>query len=175
MRKPRQIIPGATYHVVARANRQEFIFENPNIRDLLLDVVHRASQKYRFDLVNFCIMSNHVHLMIRPIDGSSLSRIMQWILGVFAGIYNRLFGLKGHVWYDRFRSRVITSFRQWVATFAYILENPIRAGVAKRPDTYRASGAYHMLHRDYSIIDTPQSHIQLLFPELASGLLLAPP
>ncbi len=52
-------------------------------------------------------MGNHFHLIIRPQKNENLSRIMQWILSVFALKFNRLFTYSGHVWYDRFTSKII--------------------------------------------------------------------
>ena len=74
MRKPRKLILGAEYHVVARANRQEFIFKSDQIKDLFLDVVRRAKKKYSFVIRNFCIMSNHIHLLIRPGAGDGYAK-----------------------------------------------------------------------------------------------------
>lgn len=162
MRRNRVICPGAEYHVVARANRREFILESSRVKELLLAVIREARKRFEFTIRNFCIMSNHVHLILRPGDGESLSRIMQWILGVFAIRYNRLFGLEGHVWYDRFRSRVIETFRQLLSTFVYITENPVRAGLVTRPIHYHYSGVTHIRDGDFRIVDRPVGIFRLL-------------
>ena len=52
-----------------------------------------------------------------------------WILATFAINYNKLFGLIGHVWYDRFHSTIIYNFMQYVRTFLYIGENPVKAKI----------------------------------------------
>src|SRR5574344_2177022 len=109
MRKPRKIIVNGTYHICARANRQELILENEQIKLLFLVVLPRAKKKYGFIFRNFCIMGNHVHLEIMPKNEVSLSKIMQWILSVFAQQYNKIHNYKGHVWYDRFKSKAIES------------------------------------------------------------------
>jgi REP element-mobilizing transposase RayT len=84
MRKRRQLRPGAIYHVVARANRQEMIFEPDAFKQIFLAAIIRAKKKYRFSLFNFCIMGNHIHFIIQPGEKADLSKIMQWILSVFA-------------------------------------------------------------------------------------------
>jgi len=53
------------------------------MKDLFLEVIVRAKGKFRFRIENFCVMGNHIHLMIRPGTRESLSRIMQWVLSVF--------------------------------------------------------------------------------------------
>ncbi len=145
MRKPRFLQDGACYHVTARANRREFILIEPKIKEQLVEVILRARRKFGFELLNYCIMSNHIHLMIQPKSGTSLSRIMQWILSVFAMGFNRRFGYVGHVWYDRFHSSVLSSFVQSLRTFLYIADNPLRAGMVARAGEYLWSGVRELL------------------------------
>lgn len=166
MRHSRVLQPDAEYHVVARANRREFIFDSPEIKELFLDVLRRAKKKYAFSVSNFCIMSNHFHLMIRPAAGESLSRIMQWILSVFAARFNRRFGYVGHVWYDRFKSKIIASFRHFLAAFFYIAANPVRANMVAGITDYPFSGLQHIRDGDFSILDPPIDQLLHLFPEL---------
>lgn len=113
-------------------------------------------------------MSNHFHLMIRPGPGESLSRIMQWILSVFTAAFNRIFGYVGHVWYDRFKSRIIASLRQFIATFEYIVRNPVEAHIVASAADYRYGGIHHIRNGDFSIVHRPDSLISLLFPSLVN-------
>src|SRR5512145_89083 len=107
MRRPRELQADARYHVTARANRKEMILDTSAMKELFLSVVKRAKEKYDFRLENFCIMGNHVHFLIQPGRGESLSAIMRWILSVFAMAYNKIRCMTGHVWGCRFFSRII--------------------------------------------------------------------
>jgi putative transposase len=169
MRQPRYLQAGAEYHVVARANRSEYILESPEIKELFLNVVRKAKQKYSFSVRNFCVMSNHFHVMIRPAPGESLSKIMQWILSVFAVKFNRIFGYVGHVWYDRFKSKVIESFRHFLATFLYITANPVKARMVEAVTDYPFCGLRHIRDGDYTIVDRPTGELTLLLSELFSS------
>lgn len=171
MRHPRKIIPRVEYHVVARANRQEFILKSEQMKELFLDVVRRAKKRYSFTVRNFCIMSNHIHFLIRPGQGESLSRIMQWILSVFAAKFNRIFGLNGHVWYDRFKSVVIENLRHFAAAFEYISANPVKAGIVTDVMHYRHNGIRHIRDGDYSVVEPPDELVCLLFPSVCMALL----
>jgi putative transposase len=162
MRKSRHIVPGAGYHVVARANRQEFIFKSKRVKELFLSVTERAKKKFRFSLSSFCIMSNHIHFLIFPMEGESLSRIMQWILSVFAAKYNRIFGLKGHVWYDRFKSSVVHTMRYFAAAFKYIAANPVKASIVEHPSDYPFGGLYHIRNGDWRVVTPPREIAKLL-------------
>ncbi len=127
MRRSRILQDGALYHVTARANRKEMILDSDEIKELFLEVLRRAKGKYSFRLENFCIMGNHFHLMVRPEKRTNLSRLMQWIMSVFAMAYNRIHGLVGHVWGSRFFSRIVSGLKDFLKMFAYIDDNPVDA------------------------------------------------
>ncbi len=129
MRKPRQTIEDGKYHVTARANRQEMIMQDDKIKELFYTTVARAKKKYSFSIENICIMGNHFHLIIKPGKGESISKIMQWIMSVFAMAYNKLLNIHGHVWGERFFSRIIARFREFYAIFYYLDDNPVNAGL----------------------------------------------
>jgi REP element-mobilizing transposase RayT len=143
MRKPRELEDGADYHVTARSNRSEMLFEeDPCYKELLLQYVEKAKKKYDFEIQNICVMGNHIHMIIRPGKGSRLCDIMKSILGGFARRYNIINNLKGHVWYDRFKSKVIHQMQQFFNTFAYISNNPVRAMIVPHPWDYKYSAIY---------------------------------
>ena len=93
-----------------------------------------------FDLMNGLRSIIESSMDIEPKENANLSKIMQWILSVFAVRYNKLFNYKGHVWYDRFKSKLINSLLQYIRTFLYIANNPVRAGLADHPLKFAYSG-----------------------------------
>ncbi|MFQ3621279.1 MAG: transposase [Spirochaetales bacterium] len=166
MRKPRKIISGSTYHVVARANRKEFILQENKIKILFLEVIKEAKRKYSFSLLNFCIMNNHIHFLIKPTHNSNLSRIMQWILSVFAQRFNRIMGYTGHVWYDRFKSIIINGLQELLHAFRYIAENPVRAGIVQNPLDYPFNGVSFLRNKEYFILEKPDISLINALPEI---------
>ena len=143
MRKNRILLEGAEYHVTARINRGEKIFLVQNDRDLFMDTLKKVKNKYNFTIKNFCIMGNHVHLLIKPGPGESLSKIMQWLLGVFAQLWNKKHGLTGHLWGDRFYSRIIQGLLDFIRVFQYIDDNPVIAGIVIKPEQWEYGGLWH--------------------------------
>lgn len=140
MRKPRVIVEGATYHVTARINRGEYIFEdNPFLKEMFIDIIHHTHELYKFSACAVTIMDNHIHMMIQPEENERLDKIMNSILSTFARRYNTMYNLHGHVWYDRFKSKVIATKKQLVNTLRYICNNPVRAGIIKNPVEYKFS------------------------------------
>jgi len=166
MRKPREICFNAEYHVTAKINRGEFALESREVKNLFLSVVSRSKKTHSFRLRHFVVMSNHIHFLIKPGEDESLSRIMQWILGVFAVYYNKQFNLNGHVWHDRFKSKVIKSYRQLIATFKYICNNPVKAEMVETPIEYRYGGLWFIRNREFELIEPPDPFLLILLPEL---------
>lgn len=164
MRKPRELQNGAVYHVTARVNRGEMILDEKGMKDLFLHVLARARAKYRFRVENFCVLGNHIHLMIRPGERESLSRIMQWILSVFAMAFNRLHGYTGHVWGCRFFSRIMKSFIQFAKVFEYIDKNPVEANRVETARDWRHGGLWHHRHGLRGIVDELGVYSALAFP-----------
>jgi putative transposase len=146
MRMPRILREGARYHVYARANRKEMIFASDVAKELFLAALMEAKVKFNFRIENFVIMGNHIHFIICPEFGASLSVIMKWLLGVFAIRYNKYFKLTGHVWGERFHSHIIESIREYLAIFKYIDGNPFVAKLVERMDDW-LYGRFHLRER----------------------------
>jgi REP element-mobilizing transposase RayT len=91
---------------------------------LLRDVV----QSYRWDCYAFCLMGTHYHVVIAA-DREALSAGLQRLNGVYAQLFNRRHGRTGHVFGDRFHAWVIADERHVRAACAYVVENPVRAGI----------------------------------------------
>jgi putative transposase len=155
MRKPRELKNGAQYHVIARANRGEHILSTTDMKKMFLGILKKAKKRYRFSIINFCIMGNHVHLILKPGKNESLSRIMQWVLSLFAIKYNKRCNVVGHVWYDRFKSLILHTLTQFLRTFTYIAENPVKAGLVKHALQYEFNGIRCMRKKRYDILDPP--------------------
>lgn len=173
MRKPRQLIEGAWYHVTVRANRREMLLDREEVRDLFLLFVARAKKRYSFSIANFCVMGNHVHLQIQPGRGSSLSAIMRWILGNFARAFNRKRGWTGHFWGDRFHSRILDGFRAFAVAFDYIDANPVKAGLVAIACLWRHGGAWHERMGEGSILGELEPWIAVLAAARAVPVALA--
>ena len=164
MRKPRVLAPTGTvgrYHVTARTNLQEFIFEAEAIKQMLLDIIKEAREEkhFRFAVKNFCIMDNHVHLILEIPVGESLSKLMQWVLSVFALRFNSMFKRKGHVWHDRFHSQILQDRYYQDDAFVYVADNPVKANLVLKPWEYKYNGVTFILNNDFSLIDKPPEYL----------------
>ena len=169
MRLRRLLRDGAEYHVTARINRSEMILSFEEEKDLLLTVIKRAKKRYRFQIKNFCIMNNHLHLLIKPGENESLSRIMQWILSVFAMAWNRKHNLHGHVWGERFYSRIVEGIVDFLRVFIYIDDNPVLAQLVDSSWKWRFGGLWHHHHGITGVADPPDDIVLHYCPEHGMG------
>jgi putative transposase len=165
MRHPRQLAEGARYHVTARANRKEMILDSGAMKELFLSVLKRAKRKYDFRLENFCLMGNHFHLVIQPGRGESLSAIMRWIMSVFAMAYNRILGFTGHVWGNRFFSRIIATLRDLLEVFEYVDDNPVKSSQVDDRRDWRWGGLWHDRTGCRDLVEAPVDWMLSLLPE----------
>ena len=166
MRKKREFIDGAFYHVTSRTNNKIYIFERKLGQKIMLMTLQEAKEKFHFALTNFCIMSNHIHLLIKPQNGVSLSTIMQWIKTHSAKRWNFIHGSKDHVWGHRFFARAIKDMQEYYHVMNYIDQNPVVAGLVQNPAEWKASGAFYKLHGIANLVDysprEKQNYVRLL-------------
>jgi len=146
MRKKRVIIEGAAYHVTSRTNAKIPAFENDLSRKVMLVTLEDAKEKYGFRLHNFCIMPNHIHLLITPGSGTNLSRIVQWIKTHSAKRWNRVNRSIDHLWGERFFSRQIKDLTDYLFVQNYIDQNPVKAGLVSKPQDWEDCGAYYLVN-----------------------------
>jgi len=138
-----------------RVNYSQMKLEPIAVKELYSKVVEDAKLKYKFRIEAFCIMNNHVHLVVEPGINEDISRIMQWINGVFAVRYNHMMGISGCFWGERFYSRVIQRLRDYLRTLEYIEENPVRANLVRYAVDWLFGSARHRLNQCYDILDAP--------------------
>jgi putative transposase len=165
MRKNRILREGAEYHVTARINRGEMALSPRDVKGLFMQIIKRAKKKYDFQLKNFCIMENHIHLLIKPGSEESLSRIMQWILSVFAMAWNRMHHINGHLWGERFFSRIICGITDTIRVFMYIDDNPVEAFLVKNAREWEYGGLWHHKWSIEGIVEEPDPFICHFCPE----------
>jgi putative transposase len=116
------------YIVTVKINRGRHELKKARAKRLFAQKLEEAKKKYPCEVYNFAIMDNHIHILIRPLKGACLSRLMQWLLGNFAKAWNKMKGLKaGRLWGDRFRSRLIESEEGFARVFEYISQNPVQS------------------------------------------------
>ncbi|MCL6472739.1 MAG: transposase [Firmicutes bacterium] len=159
-RRPRIDIPNLLYHVVARGNYQQDIFYSDADRELYLELLAFYKEKLGFTVYAFCLMSNHVHLLLRPTEKSSLAEIVKSLHSRYAKKCNYRQKQRGHLFQERFYSVVVDSEAYLLELTRYIHLNAVRAGITSKPQDYKWSSLRTYIGLDYyPFID--RSHLTL--------------
>jgi REP-associated tyrosine transposase len=149
----------AMHHVTLRCNNREFLFSTPTF-NLFLDVLQEARRSFPISLYNYCLMTNHLHLLFKVGHADTLSKVMHWISSTFSKRFNRMAGRRGHLWEGRFRSTIIEESSFFFRCMAYIDLNPVRARMVATPLDYRWCGHRALRNGDESVLDFHRLHLE---------------
>ncbi len=139
-RNARCILPGLAYHVTQRGTNRQKIFFSAAHRKTYLGLLERNCADAGVRVLAYCLMSNHVHLVVVPERADSLAVLFRRVHGAYAQAVNAGLGRSGHLWQNRFYSCPLSERHLWIA-LRYVEANPVRAGIAARPGEYRWSSA----------------------------------
>ena len=151
-RTPRFTYARAVHHVTMRCNNKEFLFDQPSFQ-WYLDVLFEACDRFGVHLYDYCLMTNHVHLLFQVPADDVLSPFMHRVANRFANRFNAARKRKGHLWEGRFLSTIIEAPPYFLRTMAYVDLNPVRARMVKHPADYPWSGHRHLRSGDAELIE----------------------
>src|SRR5258708_33101508 len=126
-RLTRPVEDGLVYHAINRGNNRADVFADNADHEAFQDALTKTQGRYPFQLVGYCVMTNHFHLLIRPEKGQSISRILQSLTVAHTWRYHKRHRTVGHVWQGRFKSPVIQADDPLLVVLRYIEANPLRA------------------------------------------------
>jgi len=129
---------GALYHVTARGDRREDIYESDTDRRLFLNVLGSVCERYNWVCHAYCLMSNHYHLLIETPD-ANLSKGMRQLNGVYTQAFNRSNDRVGHVFQGRYKSILVDKQSYLLELARYIVLNPVRAEMVRSARDWRWS------------------------------------
>ncbi|MDH4048654.1 MAG: transposase [Gammaproteobacteria bacterium] len=136
-RQPRTFIPGYPHHIVQRGHNHNAVFVEKADYETYLKTLIEWKAKYDVGVYAYCLMTNHVHLVLVPYsDGNAISHLMRRLSARHGRRINRLEQRTGTLWSGRFKSSLIDTDRYLMACLRYVELNPVRAGIADRPDEY---------------------------------------
>lgn len=131
----RLALPGGIYHLIARGNDRQDVFQDKRDRKLFLAVLEHSVERYGWLCHSYCLMDNHYHLLVET-PKPNLSIGMRQLNGLYARRFNIRHGRCGHVFQARFRSIVVQRDSHLLRTARYIVLNPVRAGVCTHPEQW---------------------------------------
>jgi putative transposase len=144
--------------VIARGNNRQAVFHDDGDYLAFLKALRDLKERKRFGLYGYCLLGNHIHLLLRPAD-SSVSRVMQSLLVSHTQRYHRFHHSGGHVWQGRFKSPVVQDDEHLLTVLRYIEANPLRAQLVERAGDYRwSSFRAHGLGETDGLLDRVEAY-----------------
>jgi putative transposase len=140
-RTPRFIVPGLPHHITQRGNYRQPVFTSDGDRHFFLRRLNDRAQQYEIDVLAWCLMSNHFHLIAIPRREDSLALGLGALLSEYSLRMNTLRGeMRGHAWQSRYYSCALRRHHLWMA-LRYVELNPVRARIVEKPEQYPWSSA----------------------------------
>jgi REP element-mobilizing transposase RayT len=107
MRKLRVLQQGVWYEISTQINNRELLFCVKKAREIFEQVFRETERRFAFEIQGLSFEGDLLKFYIRPEDGLQLPDIMKWMKQTFARRYNRATGRTGHIWGDRYWSRIL--------------------------------------------------------------------
>jgi len=134
------VLPGHPHHVVQRGNNRQDVFIADEDRRTYLSLLGRQAQKHQLRIIGYCLMTNHVHLVVVPADEPGLANGIGRTHFIYAQLFNERHDRSGHLWQARFYSCALEPARLPVA-LRYVEQNPVRSGLVGAAWKYPWSSA----------------------------------
>ena len=169
-RTARAVEPGTIYHVLNRGNGRMQLFHKPEDFEAFQKVVAEALKRYPVDLLTYCLMSNHWHLVLRPRTAAALGRFMGWVGVTHVRRHHAHYNSRGggHLYQGRFKSFPVQDDGHFLTVCRYVEANALRAGMVKRAEDWAYCGLSARSGRSGKVpvsqwpVDRPANWIKLV-------------
>ncbi len=143
-RNARCVVPGLAYHITQRGTNQQRVFFSGSDRVTYLRLLQQNLALSETRVLTWCLMTNHIHLVLVPGREDSLEVLFRRLHGRYAQMVNAKRLRSGHLWQNRFFSCALSS-SHLRRTLAYVERNPVRAGMVAQAEQYEwSSAAIHL-------------------------------
>jgi len=144
----RIVLPYYPHHVIQRGHNRQVVFAEPRDFERYLGTLAEFKDVYGVRVYAWCLMTNHVHLLVAPDEITGLGRLMKRLAGRQTRYHNRLEGRTGTLWESRYKSSPVDSDTYLLACSRYIELNPVRARMVATPKEYPWSSCRYRLGHD---------------------------
>lgn len=132
------------YHVLNRASARLVIFDTQEQYSLFEAVLVEARNKYNVDIIAYCCMPNHFHLVLQPRENGELSKFMYWFTMTLTQRWHAVEGTtgSGHIFQGRYKAFIIQEDSHLLSVLRYVERNPLRAKLVQRLTDWKYSSFY---------------------------------
>mgnify|MGYP002523575238 CR=1 FL=1 len=155
-RQPRESSGTGIYHVMMRGINHQNVFEDKEDYYQFLTTLDVMAQSYEPDgtpggrnyiLYTYCLMSNHIHLLIRERE-DTIGMAIKRIASSYVYYYNHKYSRDGHLFRERFKSEPVNDMAYFVTLLRYIHQNPLKAGIVTNVNDYEFSSWQEYCDKD---------------------------
>ena len=139
-RQARVVAVGAPHHITQRGNNRQDVFLLDSDRYRYIELLAEHSRQCGVQIIGYCLMTNHVHLVAIPNRSDSLANTLRRTHSRYAQCFNQRYGRSGHLWQNRFFSCSLDR-DHLVTALAYVDLNPVRTGMVGSAQDYPWSSA----------------------------------
>jgi len=140
-RQARERSRSGIYHLMIRGINKQNLFEEDEDRERFIETIGYYKTISNYILYGYCLMDNHIHILIRETD-ESISQAIKRISSSYVYWYNQKYDRCGHLFQERFKSEAVETEAYFLDVLRYIHQNPVRAGITKDIRKYLWS-SYH--------------------------------
>lgn len=160
-RFPRSYIKTSFFHVITQGINKSYIFEKSEDIKYYIKSLYTLTEEQKIEIIAYCIMNNHAHILIKAEKINELSKYMQRLNTKYARYYNKKYNRVGYVFRDRYKSEGIYSEEHLYNCIKYIYDNPVKAGICSKAEDYPYSN-YKKINGNtdnkYSFIDVEKDN-----------------
>lgn len=138
-RMARKSLETSFFHIMVQGMNKEYIFNSRNDKDKYLYIINKYKDEYNVELLSYCIMDNHAHLLIYTEQTSDMSKFMHSVNCSYSVYYNKINDRVGYVFRDRYKSEPIYKENYLLKCINYIHMNPVKAGIVRDAKEYNYS------------------------------------
>jgi putative transposase len=131
---------GLAHHITQRGNYRNAIFKSDKDRVKYLSLLKEYSEKYKLSILCYCLMTNHIHLIVIPENEYSMAKVLNLVQMKYSQYFNNKMKQRGHLWQDRYYSCILDG-NHLIAAAKYVERNPVRAKLIKKPWEWKWSSA----------------------------------
>ncbi|MBN1491190.1 MAG: transposase [Phycisphaerae bacterium] len=158
-RTARAIEAGLVYHVLNRGNGRMRLFREEEDFAAFERVLGEGLERYPVDLLTYCLMGNHWHLVMRPRTDESLGRLLGWVGVTHVRRHHEHYHMRGggHLYQGRFKGFPVQDDAHFLTVCRYVEANALRAGLVDRAEAWMWGGLYARSHRrkPFALADWP--------------------
>ena len=140
----REYLDTSFFHVIVQGIKREYIFKKDVYKEKYIYLMNKYKAKYNIEIIAYCIMDNHAHLLIYSDKIDDLSNYMHIVNSIFAQHYNKEEKRVGYVYRNRYVSEAINNKYYLIRCIDYIHKNPVKAKIVEKCENYKFSS-----YKDY--------------------------